>query len=180
MSYGWDAMTLTEDPLERDDPLTVTLPILTMCNFTKFGIGGAKETTHGICVLPNNIVHQKFYLFLWFWLIFLLTATIILLLYRLALYLLPSFRAYVTNKVWAGGDICSVNDTLFLQLIALVIDETEQSSEKRLTRFVDNKTCYSDWIILTFFHSNLTTVNFQNFIDDLAFYWKSDEYKGRS
>ena len=103
MSYGWDAMTLTEDPLERDDPLTVTLPILTMCNFTKFGIGGAKETTHGICVLPNNIVHQKFYLFLWFWLIFLLTATVILLLYRLALYLLPSFRSFVSIELWAGN-----------------------------------------------------------------------------
>ena len=56
-----------------------------------------------ICVLPNNIVHQKFYLFLWFWLIFLVTASVLLLLYRLALYLVPSFRSFVTNKVWAGG-----------------------------------------------------------------------------
>ena len=56
-----------------------------------------------ICVLPNNIVHQKFYLFLWFWLIFLVTTSALLILYRAALYLFPSFRSYVTNKVWAGG-----------------------------------------------------------------------------
>ena len=55
-----------------------------------------------LCVLPNNIVHQKFYLFLWFWLIFLVTATVLLLLYRLALYMIPSFRSYVTNSVWTG------------------------------------------------------------------------------
>ena len=54
-------------------------------------------------MLPNNIVHQKFYLFLWFWLIFLVTATVLLLLYRLALIFLPSFRFFVTNKLWAGG-----------------------------------------------------------------------------
>ena len=55
-----------------------------------------------ICVLPNNIVHQKFYLFLWFWLIFLVTTSVLLLLYRAALYLVPSFRSYVSIKLWAG------------------------------------------------------------------------------
>ena len=95
-------MDLTEDPLEREDPLTRTLPILTMCNFKKFGTGGNLENTEGICVLPNNIVHQKFYLFLWFWLAFLFTATVILLLYRLALLLIPSFRSFISNKLWAG------------------------------------------------------------------------------
>ena len=85
-------MNLTEDPLERNDNLTTTLPILTMCTFTMFGTGGREEIKEGICVLPNNIVHQKFYLFLWFWLIFLVTATVLLLLYRLALFLLPSIR----------------------------------------------------------------------------------------
>ena len=60
-----------------------------------------------------------------------------------------------------------------------MIDETEQSAENRLKHFVDQKTRYSDWIILTFFHSNLTSVNFQNFLDDLAFYWTSDEKKGK-
>ena len=88
--------------MDREDPMERSLPILTMCDFTKFGTGGEKEFTKAICVLPNNIVHQKFYLFLWFWLIFLVTATVLLLLYRLALFLIPSFRSYVTNKLWAG------------------------------------------------------------------------------
>ena len=28
---------------------------------------------------------------------------------------------------------------------------------------------YSDWIILSLIHTNLTTVNFQNFLEDLAY-----------
>ena len=133
-----------------------------------------------ICVLPNNIVHQKFYLFLWFWLAFLFTATVILLLYRLALLLIPSFRSFVTNKVWAGETQVRSIKFSSSDLTALVIEETERSAENKLKHFVNNKTCYSDWIILTFLHSNLTTVNFQNFLDDLAFYWTSDDNKGRT
>ena len=66
-----------------------------------------------ICVLPNNIVHQKFYLFLWFWLIFLVTATFLLLLYRLALFAIPSFRSYVTNSVWTGSQTEEERDYTF-------------------------------------------------------------------
>ena len=112
---------LSEDPYNRTDPMTRTLPIVTMCKFSEsFGTGGGPRNVDvrlvllsvslllvslvlkAICVLPNNIVHQKFYLFLWFWLTFLVSATALLLLYRLALFLVPSFRSYVTNKVWAG------------------------------------------------------------------------------
>ena len=28
---------------------------------------------------------------------------------------------------------------------------------------------YPDWIVLSLIHSNLTTVNFQNFLEDLAY-----------
>ena len=122
LKYGSSVMShLSEDPYSRTDPMVTTLPIVTMCTLSEtFGTGGEGEIIQvrtvflavpihvvslvlkAICVLPNNIVHQKFYLFLWFWLTFLVTATVILLVYRLALFLLPSFRSFVTNKVWAG------------------------------------------------------------------------------
>ena len=35
-----------------------------------------------MCVLPNNIVHQKFYLFLWFWLFAITIITLFYQLYR--------------------------------------------------------------------------------------------------
>merc|ERR1712080_650477 len=55
---------------------------------------------HAICVLPNNVVHQKFYLFLWFWLLGLTLVTFIHQIYRVCLLLLPSFRVTVTKMMW--------------------------------------------------------------------------------
>ena len=43
-----------------------------------------------MCVLPNNIVHQKFFLVLWFWYLVVVVATLGHQLYRLALLLLPA------------------------------------------------------------------------------------------
>ena len=64
---------------------------------------------------------------------------------------------------------------LFNNLSVLVVNETEQLKEDRIKSFVNTSTCYSDWIILSFLHSNLTTVNFENFIDDLAIFWKKNK-----
>ena len=168
-------MDLTEDPMLREDPLTRALPILTMCEFTKFGTGGEKENTQGICVLPNNIVHQKFYLFLWFWLIFLVAATVILLLYRLALFLLPSFRSFVSNKLWAGhvGFKSLSSRLLIMFTFTVVVDETQHFTELTVKQFIEKNVSYSDWIVMASFHSNLTVVNFQNFLDDLAYNWNA-------
>ena len=40
--------------------------------------------------------------------------------------------------------------------------------DNRIKQFVD-ETSYSDWIVLSFFHTNLTTVNFKNFLEDLVY-----------
>ena len=52
------------------------------------------------------------------------------------------------------------------------MDETNNVIENRMRRFIVKNTRYSDWIVMSFIHRNLTTVNFQNFIDDLAYNWK--------
>ena len=48
--------------------------------------------------------------------------------------------------------------------------------DTKIKTLVD-KTSYSDWIVLSFFHTNLTTVNFQNFLEDLAFHYQERERK---
>ena len=61
------------------------------------------------------------------------------------------------------------------KLLRLVIAVTDQDDDmdKRIREFLNNrkKTSYSDWIVLASFHSNLTTVNFQNFLQDLLYYY---------
>ena len=59
------------------------------------------------------------------------------------------------------------------------MDEKENLTERRITRLIMEQTDYSDWIVLSLFHSNLGTVNFQNFIDDLAYYLKLNSKKAK-
>ena len=60
-----------------------------------------------VCVLPNNIVHQKFFLVLWFWYLVVVVATVGHQLYRLALLLLPPLRSTITMQLWAGQQSAS-------------------------------------------------------------------------
>merc|ERR1712080_593786 len=103
-------------------------------------------------------VHQKFYLFLWFWLLGLTLVTFIHQIYRVCPLLLPSFRVTVTKMMWR---------------------ETEEATDvdSGVDRFVAGSG-YSDWIMLSLFHTNLTAVNFQNFLQDLAFNYREKTNRG--
>ena len=63
-------------------------------------------------------------------------------------------------------------------LLSLVTD-LDDNMDKRIREFLNNreKSSYSDWIVLASFHSNLTTVNFQNFLQDLLYYYSETSNK---
>ena len=63
-------------------------------------------------------------------------------------------------------------------MIILAVTENENDNDTLVKNMVD-KTSYSDWIVLSFFHTNLTTVNFQNFLEDLAFNYQDKGKKGK-
>ena len=46
--------------------------------------------------------------------------------------------------------------------------EHENHLDIRIKKFVDD-TDYSDWVVLSLFHTNLTGVDFQNFLIDLVY-----------
>ena len=55
-----------------------------------------------------------------------------------------------------------------IKSIQITVTEHENHMDNRIKKFVD-ETSYSDWIVLSFFHTNLTTVNFKNFLEDLVY-----------
>jgi len=135
------------------NPLARTFPIVTSCNLRQFGGGGHETNLDAVCVLPNNIVHQKFYLFLWFWLFAITIITLFYQLYRICLLTIPAFRKLVTKTWW-----------------------TPQKSD--LSREVDKiveEIGFPDWVVLSLIHSNLTTVHFQDFLKDLAYQHKPEQ-----
>ena len=49
------------------NPMCNTFPTKVSCNLVTFGTGGNEETYNDYCILRQNIINEKIYLFLWFW-----------------------------------------------------------------------------------------------------------------
>jgi len=81
------------DPEDRVDPMSKVFPRMTKCRFDKFGSSGTIQNFDALCVLGMNIINEKIYVFLWFWLIFLAIATGINLIYRLVTLMVPGIRS---------------------------------------------------------------------------------------
>jgi len=93
LEYGSDVVNLLEmDEIERTDPMIRIFPTLAKCNFEHFGASGTVTRVDTQCLLAVNIINQKIYILLWFWLIILAAITGLWLLYRLATVLSPQFR----------------------------------------------------------------------------------------
>ena len=50
-------------------------PTVTKCTFHRYGPTGDVMKYDNLCLLPLNIINEKIYVFLWFWLIFLLVVS---------------------------------------------------------------------------------------------------------
>ena len=86
LSYGTRVLELLDqEPHERVDPMAMVFPRLTKCQFQRYGPSGGIVTVNTLCLLPLNIVNEKTYVLLWFWMVSLAALLGALLLYRLLL-----------------------------------------------------------------------------------------------
>ena len=56
---------------------------MTKCTFHKYGGSGTIQKFDALCVLSMNIVNEKIYIFLWFWLLMLGGLSTLVVVYRL-------------------------------------------------------------------------------------------------
>ena len=76
LTYGIEVISFAErDQEDRIDPMVYIFPRMTKCAFHKFGPSGEIEKHDAMCILPLNIVNEKIYIFLWFWMGLLLVLT---------------------------------------------------------------------------------------------------------
>ena len=62
------------------------------------GTAGAEVPVTGICILTQNIINEKVYLFLWFWFVFLFVVVSVQLIFEIAVLAIPAFRIWVTAQ----------------------------------------------------------------------------------
>ena len=84
LTFGLEVIAFAErDQEDRLDPMIYIFPRMTKCTFHKFGTSGEVEKHDALCILPLNIVNEKIYIFLWFWLLLLGGLSTLVVAYRL-------------------------------------------------------------------------------------------------
>ncbi|VVC93537.1 unnamed protein product [Leptidea sinapis] len=78
-------------------------PRITKCTFHKFGASGTIQKHDALCVLALNILNEKIFIFLWFWLIILSIVSGLALVYSAAVILLPSTRETILKRRFRFG-----------------------------------------------------------------------------
>jgi len=146
-TYGLDVLNYTEmDHEDRPDPMHVVFPKMAKCTFHKYGPSGTIEKKDGLCVLPVNIINEKIFIFLWFWLVIVSAITGVFLIYRVAVLAGPQIRiALITVK---GGKSTKRSD------VEAILEPDSLSWLEKV----------GDWLVLYFLCKNLDVLTVNDLI----------------
>ena len=153
LNYGFQVFNFngwTQFPLQYD-PMMKLFPRMTKCTFHQFGSSGDIQKHDTICVLPINIVNEKTYLFLWFWLILLMIATFCLALWRILSIMCPCIRVIILQ----ANCSCSRSDV------------------QQVLKYNG----IGDWFVLCLLAKNMEKNNFKVLIADLTVRMKQKKEK---
>ena len=98
-TYGLEVLNYVEDdPQNRLDPMSRVFPRMTKCLYQKYGPSGTIQTHDALCMLPINVINEKLYVFLWFWLILLVFLTGISVTYHAVLLCSPNTLSQMIKR----------------------------------------------------------------------------------
>lgn len=125
--------------IEGIPSMNKVFPKLTKCRFMRYGPSGSSEIYDTMCVLPLNILNEKLFLVLWFWIFFLCIVSFLALFYRALIFLTPKIRMYL----------------LMAQARHLGIDHA---------RAIVNKLSYGDFFVLYHIGKNMNPLMYKELV----------------
>ncbi|XP_071516477.1 innexin inx2-like isoform X2 [Panulirus ornatus] len=131
-----------QDPARGLDPKDEVFPKVAKCTFHKFGSSGTIMRHDAICVLPLNILNEKIYVSLWFWLLALALISGCGLLYRMA--------------------------TFAHKIRPLILRARSRLASKDKVEAIVQRCRIGDWFILSLLAKNMDPFMFRDFINDLS------------
>ena len=144
LTYGIEVISFAErDQEDRIDPMVYIFPRMTKCAFHKFGPSGEIEKHDAMCILPLNIVNEKIYIFLWFWMGLLLVLTFLVNIFRFFIIVSPRIRAYL----------------LYIRYRLI---------KKECINIIVKQTKMGDWFLLYMLGQNIDAVLFKEVVHELA------------
>lgn len=138
------------------DPLDEVFPKVTKCNFHKYGPSGSIQSHDVMCVMALNIINEKIYTFLWFWLIVLFIISILAVVWRFVCFFMHA-KSKLFNKLAFG-------------MLSLRKDR-DPWSNLSLTK----KSSFGDWLFLKYLSNNLDTLIFAEILLKIADYDEADK-----
>jgi hypothetical protein len=153
--YGWEVYNYYSysyreryDPnLMLRDPMCAVFPTEVSCTIPNVGAAGGNQAHNGLCVLTQNVINEKIYLFLWFWYFFLGITSIFFIFFRLMTILFDGVR---------------------FSLIYKSIRHKYDDDVRKCLTYVLNKGQIGDWFVLYQLNKNCNTYFFRKFIKELA------------
>ena len=144
LTYGIEVISFAErDQEDRIDPMVYIFPRMTKCTFHKFGPSGEIEKHDAMCILPINIVNEKIYIFLWFWMALLLVLTFLSNVFRFFIIVSPRIRAYL----------------MYIRYRLI---------KKECINIIVKQTKMGDWFLLYMLGQNIDAVLFKEVVHELA------------
>ncbi|CAH0405694.1 unnamed protein product [Chilo suppressalis] len=128
------------------DPLETVFPKVTKCIFHKYGPSGSIQQHDALCVMALNIIHEKIYTTLWFWLLFLFTASLLAVIWRAV-----SFFLYRRSYRFSFMGFHSAGNLGFNNVIRVI-----------------HGTQFADWLFLNYLGNNMKSVVFEQLFTALA------------
>merc|ERR1712083_1279257 len=106
----------------------------------EFASSGTVEKKDGLCVLPVNIINEKTFIFIWFWLVFVAVCTGLFLIFRLSTFLGKQIRVGLITI--HGGKSCRRSD------VEAILEPNSLSYTEKL----------GDWFLLHLICKNLNVL----------------------
>ncbi|XP_067136972.1 innexin inx2-like [Centruroides vittatus] len=143
-TYGPEVVKFAQmNQEDRFDPMIKVFPRMAKCTFHRFGSAGSVQTHDALCILPLNIVNEKIYVFIWFWMVILAIITGGNVAYRILVFGWPRLRfVLLRNK----------------NIIA----------DKKDIEVIMKEIQFGDWFILYLLSSNMHSLHFREFMSMLA------------
>merc|ERR1712223_2024683 len=157
--YSWSFRDRQNRDLMLRNPLCAVFPTEVSCNIPNVGAAGNEQAHNGLCVLTQNIINEKIYLFLWFWFMFLFTVSIFFVFYRIC----PLFF-----------------EKLRFQLLFKTVRHKYDEDIRKCLEYVLSKCQIGDWFVLYQLSKNCNPYFLREFIKELARELKSRPKKSKS
>jgi len=114
------------------------------CSIVTVGPGGAGQKANGYCILSQNIINEKIYLFLWFWFLLMLVISVLQMIFEIAIFAIPGFRSFVIAR------------------------QTGAFTTGEMKRYIERDCNYGDWFILHQIGKNTNKEFFYRFVETLS------------